>query len=141
MRRRAWLLLPFTGLLRAEGQDSVRGRLIQQEGQPTALRQPDGAVVPLRGDPDTVGVLRDERLAKEDFEALGVREPGGAFVINPIHLRAMFIHRGGKRLVVTYWCTVCSIRTFTPGRCVCCQEETDFDPRDPALRDSDPSHK
>jgi hypothetical protein len=61
--------------------------------------------------------------------------------VDPIHLKAMFVYRGGRRLVVTYWCAICSIRTFTPGTCVCCQEETDLDPRDPALKDSDATLK
>jgi hypothetical protein len=143
MRRRHWLLLfPLSlPLLRAQGQDRLRGRLIQDDTRPPALRLPDGSETVLHGDRDTVGVLRDERLKNEDFEAAGTRRPDGSFDIDPIHLKAMFVHRGGRRLVVTYWCTICSIRTFTPGKCVCCQEETDFDPRDPNLKDTDPTHK
>jgi hypothetical protein len=33
--------------------------------------------------------------------------------------------------VITYWCDVCSIRTYTPGKCWCCQQETTLDLRDP----------
>ena len=29
--------------------------------------------------------------------------------------------------MVSYWCEVCSIRTFTPGVCMCCQDETAVD--------------
>jgi hypothetical protein len=42
----------------------------------------------------------------------------------------MFVHQGGKRLFVTYWCDVCSIRTYTPGLCLCCRKETDLDLRE-----------
>jgi hypothetical protein len=35
--------------------------------------------------------------------------------------------------MVTYWCEVCAIRTYTPGECMCCQENTELDLRDPDL--------
>lgn len=140
MRRRDCLLLPLAAAsAAAQGKDTVRGRLIQDESRPPAIRSADGSVVRLHGDRETIGVLRDGRLADDDFEAVGSRRNDGGFDVDPIHLRALFVHRNGKRLVITYWCAVCSIRTFTPGRCVCCQEETSLDPRDPALKDTDPS--
>ena len=33
--------------------------------------------------------------------------------------------------MVTYWCEVCAIRSYTPGLCVCCRDETTLDLRDP----------
>ena len=116
----------------------VRGRLTQDSDAPAVLTG-DGKKVSLEGDDPTVAVLRDARLKNSDFEAEGQFSSPGKFVINPIHLRALYIYRGGKRLVVTYWCPICSIRTYSPGICVCCQEETELDPRDPALKDTDPS--
>ena len=53
------------------------------------------------------------------------------FVVDPIHTRAMFVHKDGHVKVITYWCDVCSIRTYTPGPCWCCQKETLLDLRDP----------
>jgi hypothetical protein len=32
--------------------------------------------------------------------------------------------------LVTYYCDVCSIRYYQPGRCVCCQQETRVDLHD-----------
>jgi hypothetical protein len=61
---------------------------------------------------------------------VGERGQGGVFVVDPIHKKAMFVVRGGKRLFVTYWCDICSIRTYTPGKCWCCQEETELDIRE-----------
>ncbi|MBE7541124.1 MAG: hypothetical protein HS123_02015 [Solibacteraceae bacterium] len=61
--------------------------------------------------------------------------PPDAFRLDPIYRKAMFVVRDGKPLVITYWCEVCAIRTYSPGRCQCCQDETAFDPRDPALED------
>lgn len=137
MRRRQWLLLGLACFGRAESRDSVRGHLVNTPGKPPAIRTASGQVIELSGDRETVAVLRDERIKDDDFEAIGTRRSDGSFEINPIHLRALFVYRGGKRLVITYWCAVCSIRSFSPGRCVCCQEETELDPRDPSLKDTD----
>jgi len=54
----------------------------------------------------------------------------GHFEVDPIHTRAMFVHKDGKRLTISYWCEVCYIRTYTPGTCVCCQKYTDLDLKD-----------
>jgi hypothetical protein len=117
---------------------AARGRLLQNT-DPPAMSGRDGRVIELAGDAETVAVLRDERLKDEDFEARGEFLAPERMRIDPIHLRALFVHRQGKLLVVTYWCPVCAIRTYTPGQCGCCQEETRLDPRDPALADADPS--
>lgn len=105
----------------------MRGKLIDGP----ALQTSDGKIVRLAGDPDTMGVLKDKRMKDADLEARGALTAPGQFTIEPIHTRALFVHKGGKRLVVTYWCDVCAIRTYTPGKCWCCQEETALDLRDP----------
>jgi len=138
--RRAVLLFIPASLACAAESASLRGRLREDPDQPPALTTKEGRVVLLEGDADTVGVLRDPRLKGEDFEANGHSTPPDRFVIDPIHTRSLFVWRNGKRLVITYWCDVCSIRAWTPGRCQCCQEPMDLDPRDPALKDTDPSN-
>jgi hypothetical protein len=105
----------------AESLQSLRGKL-SPGGKPSL-----GATL-LTGDAGTMLVLGDQRLAGMDFEVVG--EPAGEpglFRVGPLHKRAMFVHQAGKRLMVTYWCEVCSIRTFTPGVCMCCQDETALD--------------
>ena len=104
-----------------------RGKLTKATTGEPALQTSDGKLVLLGGDPDTVGVLKDARLANTDFEVVGQYTPGGRFTINPIHKRALFAYKGGRRLMVTYWCDVCAIRTYTPGICWCCREETALD--------------
>jgi hypothetical protein len=132
--RRQWLLLPAAALLlRAEEKQSVRGKLRQAPDLPPAIAAKDGRVVELEADGPTTAVLRDARLKDEDFEAVGRFRTPARFVVDPIHERALFVWRGGKRLVVTYWCDVCSIRAWSPGRCQCCQEEMRVDLRDPSL--------
>jgi hypothetical protein len=139
MTRRQWIWLTPAILLGTEGTATVRGRLLQEDQAASAIKTPDGRIIRLKGDRETIAVLHDARLSSDDFEAIGQWAGAEEFEINPIHLRAMFVYRGGKRLVITYWCAICSIRSYSPGRCVCCQEETDLDPRDPALKDTDPT--
>jgi hypothetical protein len=142
IRRRALVLLSAAAASLARAADEVahvRGRLFQNPSQPPAIDTADGRHVVCEGDEETIAVLRDERLKDSDFEAVGRFVTSNRLQILPIHERALFVYRGGKKLVVTYWCPVCSIRTYSPGKCVCCQKETEFDPRDPKLSDDDPT--
>jgi hypothetical protein len=111
---------------------SLRGKLTRSPDQKPALDVGPNNLVSLEGDQPTTGVLNDKRLLGTDFEAVGHFNSPGHFEIDPIHTRSMFVHKDGKRLMITYWCDVCYIRTYTPGTCVCCQKYTDLD-----LRESD----
>lgn len=115
-----------TGVVWAtESSRTLRGKLTP--GAKPQLAAESGPVL-LTGDAGTMLVLGDQRLAGFDLEVVGESavEPG-LFRVGPLHKRAMYVHRGGKRLMITYWCEVCSIRTFTPGVCMCCQDETAVD--------------
>src|SRR3954447_13442809 len=139
LRRRGFLLMltlaPAFGAAVEKGSVAVRGKLTKTAGDKPALQTPDGRLVALSGDDDTVGVLRDTRLAGSDFEA-GGKLKGENLAINPIYTAALYAYKDGKRLRVTYWCDVCAIRTYTPGICWCCRQETELDLRDPAKVDS-----
>jgi hypothetical protein len=111
---------------------SIRGKLTRSPDQKPALETAPGKLVYLEGDDATMGVLNDKRVWGPDFEAIGHFNSPDHFEIDPIHTRSMFVHKNGKRLMITYWCDVCYIRTYTPGTCVCCQKYTDLD-----LRESD----
>lgn len=138
MTRRQWILWPAAGLvLHASGKDSLRGRLRQDGTRRPAIRTSDGRVVELEADEASEAVLRDPRLKDEEFEVLGRYRTPDLFRVDPIHEKALFVMRGGKRLAVTYWCDVCSIRAWRPGRCQCCQEEMRVDLRDPSLGEMD----
>ena len=84
-------------------------------------------MIELTGDPPTTGVICDARLKDADFEANGRFLSGSTFEIDPIHKRNLFVRRDDRKLMVSYWCPVCSIRTWSPGKCMCCQEETELD--------------
>jgi hypothetical protein len=126
VNRRGFFAIFVAGasFLRAAAQ-SLRGRL---RNEPPSL-EVNGQQIALTGDDETKLVLADARLNGLDFEVLGTRTSENAFTIEPIHLRALFVHRNGERLMVTYWCDVCYIRTFSPGLCWCCRKDTDLDLR------------
>ncbi len=127
-----WLLLLAlaAGCLAADSTATIRGKLAERGGKP-ALELASGKVVHLEGDPPTTGVIRDRRLRGFDFEARGRFLAPDRFLIDPIHTGAMLVYRDGKPKRITYWCATCSIRTYTPGTCWCCQQETGLDLRDP----------
>jgi hypothetical protein len=110
---------------------TVRGTLLQRPGKPPAIETAGHGIVSLDGDDPTKGVLNDQRLAGFELEAKGRFIAPDQFLVDPIHTKAMFIHKDGHVKVITYWCDVCSIRTYTPGPCWCCQKETLLDLRDP----------
>jgi hypothetical protein len=85
--------------------------------------------VVLSGDSGTLAVLNDKRLAGADIEAVGRFSAPGEFTVNPIHTKGLYLHHNGKRHTISYWCATCSIRTYEPGICVCCREETELDPQ------------
>lgn len=127
-RRILFALTLLAGMPRAESpEETVRGKLNGTADGKPALTTTAGRTILLDGDEGTRSVLNDERLRGMDFEALGHFAGADRFVIDPIYKRAMFVHKDGKKLFITYWCNVCYIRTYTPGNCRCCQKYTDLD--------------
>ena len=110
---------------------SVKGKLVQHQDGPVLLQTDDGRTVTLTGDEDTQKVLHDPRLSGVELEAIGHLTSPDQFAVEPIYEKNMFVLKDGKRLRITYWCDICSIRTYAPGVCVCCQKWTDLDLRDP----------
>lgn len=129
MQRRGFLLLLPAAVFASDSPSGkpFRGRLTST---PKPALEQGGKLIYLQGDDDTMGVLRDGRLKGADFEVVGQLE-NDTVSINPIHTAALFAYKDGKRLRVTYWCDVCAIRTYTPGLCWCCREDTELDLRDP----------
>jgi hypothetical protein len=134
MRPAAFLLcasLAVGCLAESPAPATVRGTLVQRAGKPPAIEAAGHHAIFLDGDEPTKGVLNDTRMAGFDLEAKGHFTAPDQFLVDPIHTKAMFIHKDGHVKVITYWCDVCSIRTYAPGPCWCCQKETLLDLRDP----------
>lgn len=111
----------------------MRGRFVTGG----TLVTPEGKKITLDGDESAQRVYQDERLEGVDFEVVGEFKDG-KFVAQPIHLRPMWAYRNGERLMVTYWCWVCFIRTYAPGPCWCCQDPFVLDYKDPSAKDPTP---
>jgi hypothetical protein len=111
--------------------EAIRGKLSQHNGEPPALETDGHKMIRLDGDDATRGVINDKRLAGVEMEARGHFTAPDKFQIDPIHTKAILVRRDGHLKLVTYWCDVCSIRTYSPGPCWCCQRETTLDLRDP----------
>ena len=111
--------------------ETLRGKLVLDDGKPPALETAQHKLVTLDGDEPTRKVLGDPGLNGFDVEAKGRFTAPDRFLIDPIHTRALLVRQGGKLRMITYWCDTCSIRSFTPGPCVCCQRETTLDLHDP----------
>jgi hypothetical protein len=110
---------------------TLRGKLLVREGKPAVLETADHKMVTLAGDKSTSEVLGDARMNGFEVEARGHFTAPDQFLIDPIHTRAMMVHRDGHLKVITFWCDACSLRSYTPGPCVCCQKETTLDLIDP----------
>ncbi|HEY1205922.1 MAG: hypothetical protein ABSH46_01980 [Bryobacteraceae bacterium] len=109
-------------------QSSVRGKLVQREGKPPAIETTGHDLVAVEGEPETLAVLNDKRLAGFDIELVGHYDAPGRFTVGPFYTStSIIVHKDGKRYSVSYWCPICSIRAYTPGKCVCCQQETHLD--------------
>jgi hypothetical protein len=109
-------------------QASIRGRLVQREGRAPALKTAEGKLIALAGERESLAVLGDARLAPYEIELSGKFQTPERFAVGPfIESRSILVHKDGKTYTVSYWCPVCSIRSYTPGKCVCCQEETHLD--------------
>ena len=115
----------------AEKSVKLRGKLKQRDGQPPALETSDGKLVILSGDEAALKVLNDKRLNGTELEANGHFTAADHFQVDPNHARSVLAHKDGKLKMVTYWCDVCSIRSYEPGLCWCCQAETVLELRDP----------
>lgn len=82
----------------------------------------DGLRQTVTGDEYTMGQLHDRRLAGRLWELHGTPGPGGRFVVDKL-----FTIKDRQRFRVTYFCVVYNIRTHAPGRCMCCQDETELE--------------
>jgi hypothetical protein len=129
MRCVSWVLVVAAAVcLGAAPQSSLRGKLVEREGKAPGIETPDHKVVSIDGERESLAVLNDDRLAGADIELLGHYAAPDRFVVGSFYTsKSMIVHKGGKRYTISYWCPVCSIRAYTPGKCVCCQRETDLD--------------
>jgi hypothetical protein len=113
----------------------VRGKIIVKDGQPTVLETTDRKLVKLDGDDQTKKVLADPRINGFEAQAKGRFATPDRFVIDPSHTHPMLVKKDGHLKLVSYWCDICTIRSYAPGPCACCQKDTALDLIDPDHKD------
>jgi hypothetical protein len=113
----------------------VRGKIIVKDGQPTVLETTDHKLVKLDGDDQTKKVLADPRINGFEAQAKGRFATPDRFVIDPSHTHPMLVKKDGHLKLVSYWCDICTIRSYAPGPCACCQKDTALDLIDPDHKD------
>ena len=100
----------------------IQGQLAPTaEDRPLQLIAADGRSFELAVDELLERTMRDPRLAGRTWEALGREAADGRFEVD----RAFTI-KDGRRYRVTYYCEICHITTHEPGRCMCCQKNTEL---------------
>src|SRR5262245_61595731 len=104
--------------------ETIRGKLTRTSPDQPALETASHKLIQLDGDEATRSVIRDKRLNGAEMEVRGHFTDPGRFAIDPIHTHAILVRKDGHLKLVTYWCDICSIRTYSPGPCWCCQKET-----------------
>ena len=100
----------------------LRGRLEPPaEEESLRLITPGGESVELVLDEGLERTMRDPQLAARTWEVRGVRGSDGRIAVEKI-----FTVKDGELHRVTYYCVICHITTHEPGRCMCCQGDTDL---------------
>ncbi len=91
---------------------TLRGKLVVREGKPAVLETAGNKVVTLAGDKSTSEVLGDARMNGFEVEEKGHFTAPGQFLIDPIHTRAMMVHKDGTSEgghVFGAMCTRCAL--------------------------------
>jgi len=132
-------VLPSGGILMANdhppmvGDLVVRGELVCVDktykeiqcsagGNNFGLKAGGGKIYPLKTDKSVETLIAEKRLQTKAFQ-LTLRQVNNSPVYEII--KSQFI-RGGKVYDFYYYCEVCNITTYSPGRCMCCQQETEY---------------
>ena len=123
----AVLLLTSSLVVLAADTSILRGVLqvdskMDTEGSTSlVLLDANGRRTTLYGDLFVEAQLRDRRLTERQWELEGSFASDVRFEIYKL-----FTVKDGQRYRVTYYCEICHIYTHEPGRCMCCQEETEL---------------
>ena len=105
----------------------LRGRPEPTPSSPPPKHEPFGFITEDRskhrvsGDEFSVGQLFDPRLAGRLWELEGTYNRDGV-----LRIHKLFTLKDGKRFRVAYFCVICNIYQHEPGRCMCCQDETEL---------------
>jgi hypothetical protein len=86
------------------------------------LKPADGKIYPLKMDKSVETLNVEKRLQTREFQ-LTLRQANNSPLYEIIKSQLI---RKGKVYDFYYFCEVCNITTYSPGRCMCCQQETEY---------------
>jgi hypothetical protein len=120
---RTAVLIAISGVLipAAAGQEpSVEGRLVVEAGKSSVI-EAEGKTVPLTSSRRSVrDTLHDTRISGKRIKAIGTQNPDGTFDVDEFYV----VQPDGALYRLVYFCNVCNITRFGPGKCSCCQQPT-----------------
>ena len=97
---------------------TIQGAVSVQDDQTLVLTTAAGVAHELIvEEPDPFHTLQDPALAGRTWELEGFHREGDRFEV-----RALSTIKDGKRYQVSYYCEICHITSYRPGRCMCCQK-------------------
>lgn len=86
-----------------------------------AFESPDGERFRVTVEGDHWHILNDPQLAERLWELEGRWLADGLFAA-----RKIFTVKDGDLYEVTYYCEICNIVSYRPGRCMCCQQDVEL---------------
>ncbi len=121
-------------LVAAPAQESaIDGRLVVEPGKPAAVEM-EGKSVPLTSERKSIrDTLQDARISGKRLKLIGRQRPDGSFEVDEFYV----VRPDGSLYRLVYFCDVCNITRFGPGKCECCQQPTvpiEIPPTDPRVR-------
>ncbi len=110
-----WMLLAV-----AEQDAALQGRLVVEPGKSPVLES-GGKPVPLTSVRRSVReTLQDSRISGKELRVIGRSKPDGSFEVDEFYV----VRPDGALYRLVYFCDVCNITRFGPGKCECCQQPT-----------------
>ncbi len=105
---------------------TYRGKIVHLPGddmqgeEPIRFEADSGETFDLVLEPDNFYAIHDKLLKDRVWEFEG-RVKG-----DQLEVQKMFTVKDGHRHKVTYYCEICHIVSYRPGRCMCCQEDVEL---------------
>jgi hypothetical protein len=120
-RTAALISLAIGWLVCASAQDStIEGRLVVETGKPSVI-ETGGKSVPVTSARRSVrDTLLDTRISGKRLKLVGRQSPDGSFEVDEFYV----VRPDGELYRLVYFCDVCNITRFGPGKCECCQQPT-----------------
>jgi len=101
-------------------ESAIEGRLVVEPGKPSVL-ETEGKAVPLTGARRSVrDTLQDARISGKRLRLAGRQKADGSFEVDEFYV----VRPDGSLYRLVYFCDVCNITRFGPGKCECCQQPT-----------------